>query len=222
MAALGQTGVLDNLFGETALRSNLITRIGILLLVWSAAVVFVELARAADPSFDCAKADGSIETMICADGELAALDRELAAVYAAAARKAVDEHPPVLKAEQRGWIKGRNACWKGDDPRSCVEDAYRLRIAELQARYRLVPEKGPFRYACDGNPRNGVMVTFFETDPPTLIAERGDQVSFMVLQPSASGTRYQGRNELFWEHQGGATVVWGHQAPEMRCLPKPR
>mgnify|MGYP001824327847 FL=1 len=176
---------------------------------------------AAEPAFDCTKADGTIEELICQDEKLAELDRKLAEVYTAAARKATNEHPPVLKAEQRGWIKGRNACWKSDDPRACTETDYRHRIAELQARYRLVPEKGPFWFACDGELRNEVVVTFFEPDPPTRIAERGDQVSFMIQQPSGSGTKYQGRNETFWEHQGEATIVWGYDAPEMRCVRKP-
>lgn len=170
------------------------------------------------PSFDCAKvAAGSIEATVCSDGELSALDRNLASVYAAAARKAVDEHPPVLKAEQRGWIKSRDDCWKSKDRRSCVRDEYRLRIAELQARYRLVASRGPFRFVCDGNPVNEVITTFFATDPGTLIAERGDSVSLMYQQPSASGARYQGRNETFWEHQGVATITWGYGGPEMHC-----
>ena len=79
----------------------------------------------------------------------------------------------------------------------------------MQARYRLVPGKGPVRYVCDDDPNNKVLATFFQTDPPTLIAERGDQVSLMYLQPSASGTRYQGRNESLWEHQGEARVTLG-------------
>ncbi|MEJ2515462.1 MAG: hypothetical protein P8080_09905 [Gammaproteobacteria bacterium] len=29
-----------------------------------------------------------------------------------------------------------------------------------------------------------------------------------------------GRNELFWEHQGTATVRWGFGADEMRCVPR--
>ena len=177
-------------------------------------------ALAAGPSFDCSQAAGSIEKMICKDTQLAELDRKLAAVYAAAARKAANEHPPLLKAEQRGWIKGRNDCWKSDDPRACTETEYRHRIVELQARYRLVTERGPFWFACDGDPRNEVVVTFFETEPPSLIAERGDQVSLMVLQPSGSGAKYQGGNELFWEHQDEATIVWGYGAPEMRCTRK--
>ena len=179
--------------------------------------IIVGTALAESPSFDCSKASGSIEEMVCEDAELSALDRKLAGVYAAASKIAVDERPPVLKSEQRGWIKGRNDCWKSQSPRECTASAYRLRIAELQARYRLVPPKGPFWYFCNGNPRDEVVVTFFQTDPPTLIAERGDRVSLMYLQPSGSGSKYEGRNESFWEHHGEAVVVWGYGSPEMRC-----
>ena len=96
-----------------------------------------------------------------------------------------------------------------------------VRIAEFQARYRLVPFKGPVFYMCDDQPVNEVVATFFETDPPTLIAERGDQVSLMVLQPSGSGAKYQGPNESFWEKTGEATVTWGYGSPEMHCKVKP-
>ena len=175
-------------------------------------------AAAQGPSFACDKVRaGSIEEMICKDSGLAALDRKLADVYAAAQKKAKNEHPPVLKAEQRGWIKGRDECWKSSDKRACVETEYRQRIAELQARYRLVPGTGPVTFVCDGQPANEVIVVFFPTDPPTLYAERGDSVSLLYLQPSGSGSRYQGRNEAFWEHQGEARVTWGYGAPEMRC-----
>jgi uncharacterized protein len=198
------------------------TRRGALFaLILSAWLTTRDMAMAVEPSFDCDKAEESIEEMICKDEQLAQLDRKLAEVYAAAARQATNEHPPVLKVEQRGWIKGRNDCWKSDDPRACTATEYRHRIAELQARYRLVPEKGPFYFGCGGNPGNEVVVTFFETDPPTLIAERGDQVSLMYSQPAASGTRYQGRNETFWEHQGEATIVWGYDTPEMHCVREP-
>ena len=76
---------------------------------------------------------------------------------------------------------------------------------------------GSVRYLCDGDPDNPVIITFYDTDPPTLIAERGDKVSLMYLQPSGSGARYQGGNESFWEHQGEALITWGRDAAEMRC-----
>ena len=178
-------------------------------------------AMAEGPSFDCSNASGRIEEMICDDDELSALDRKLDRIYAAALKKAINQRPPMLKAQQRGWIKGRNDCWKGKHPRGCAASSYRLRIAELQARYRLVPQNGPFWYICDGDPRNEVVVTFFKTDPPTLIAERGEQVSLMYRQASGSGSKYQGRNETFWEHQGEVTIVWGYRSPEMICSKRP-
>ncbi len=175
-------------------------------------------AQATGPSFSCTEvAAGSIEATICQDEQLSALDRRLAAVHEAARRKATNERPPLLAAEQRGWLKGRDECWKSQDPHACVVSAYVHRIAELEARYRLVPDSGPVRFVCDGNPASEVVATFFATDPPTLIAERGDSTSLMYLAPSASGTRYQGRNESFWEHHGEALITWGYGAPEMRC-----
>lgn len=175
-------------------------------------------ARARGPSLTCTNVvAGSVEAMICEDEELSALDRQLSDVYAAASEKATNEHPPVLKAEQRGWIKGRDDCWKSEDTRGCVRDEYTSRIAELQARYRLVPHSGPVSFLCEDNSANEVVVTFFQTQPPTLIGERGDSVSLMFLQPSGSGTKYQGRNETFWEHQGEALMTWGHGALAMHC-----
>ena len=172
------------------------------------------------PAFDCRKVKvGSIEEIVCKDAELSGLDRRLDGVYKAALKKAANEKPPVLKATQRGWVKGRNDCWKEADKPACVKDAYVRRTAELQAQYRLVESTGPVRFACNGDPRNELVVTYFRTEPATLIAERGDQVSLMYQQPAASGTSYVGRNESIREHQGKSVVVWGYQAPEMTCQP---
>src|SRR5262245_60095276 len=183
----------------------------------------VSAAMAQGPSFDIIKVEaGSSEWMICKYEGLAAMDRKLAEVYAAASHKAVNGHPPVLKAEQRGWIKGRNECWKDNDKRRCVENQYIQRIAALQAKYRLVPASEPVFYTCDGDPSNEVIATFFQTDLPTLIAERGDQVSLMYLQPSGSGAKYQGGNESLWEHHGEAMITWGYGSPEMQCTKQPR
>ena len=174
------------------------------------------------PSYDCAKVEpGAIEAMICKDEALSALDRKLSHVYASASIKASNEHPPRLKAEQRGWIKGRDDCWKSDDVGACLRMEYQRRIAELQARYRLVPETGPVYYECEGNPASEVAVMFFKTDPPTLIAERGDSVSLMYQQPTGSGVKYLGRNESLWEHQGETLITWGYGALESHCKRRP-
>ena len=83
------------------------------------------------PAFECTKARGSIEQMICRNAELARLDRRLNAVYAGRLTMASQSEQRLLRAEQRGWIKGRNDCWKSSDPHQCVADAYADRIAEL-------------------------------------------------------------------------------------------
>lgn len=186
------------------------------ILLFSALTV-----QSVGPSFDCSKAvTGSIEEMICKDENLSTLDVKMSAVYKEAAAGAVKEHPPVLKTEQRGWIKGRDECWKSEDKKKCVVDSYKTRIAELQTRYRLVPSTGPVYYNCD-NQAKEVVMTFFQTDPPTLIAEFGDSVSLMYLEPAGSGSKYEGQNESIWIKGNDATVGWGYEAPEMNCKVKP-
>lgn len=175
-------------------------------------------AQAASPSFDCSKVDkGSIEELVCQSPELSDLDLKLADAYKAGSQKAVSQQPNLLKAEQRGWIKGRNDCWKSEDRNACVADSYRMRTAELQARYQLIAGKGPVHYACDGNPAKEVIATFYPSDPKSVLVEFGDSRSLMFLQPSGSGSQYLGRNETLTEEQDVTTLVWGYEAPEMKC-----
>ncbi|WP_082176469.1 DUF1131 family protein [Pseudaestuariivita atlantica] len=88
-------------------------------------------ASTAGPSFDCARAEGSIETLICSDATLAGLDRALSTAYAQSLDTATMGQRKTLRAFQRGWIRARNECWKSGDPRRCVEALYQDRIAEL-------------------------------------------------------------------------------------------
>lgn len=173
-------------------------------------------APVSTPTFDCSTvAEGSIERLICQDPLLAQLDQTLAGIYKAAAAKAPARGIPTLQAEQRGWIKGRNDCWKEEDKFTCVKTGYERRIAELQASYQLVSASGPFRFNC--GTADALVVTFYRSDTPTLIAALGKATSLMYQVPAASGSKYQGRNESFWEHQGEARVVWGYGEPELVC-----
>lgn len=170
------------------------------------------------PAFDCKQVPAnSAEALICQQPQLSQLDLQLQQVFAKAAVLAANEQPPLLKAEQRGWIKGRNECWKDADEVACMQDAYQRRIAELQARYRLVSRRGPLRYQCGGAPADELVLSYFATQPATLIAERGDSVSLMFLQPN--GTDYLGRNETLWPQQDGVRLQWGYEAPVLTCLP---
>lgn len=87
--------------------------------------------RETGPAFDCSKARGSVEEMICRSAELARLDRRLTVVYAETLAAATPAEQRLLRAEQRGWIKGRNDCWKSSGPHQCVVGVYNDRIAEL-------------------------------------------------------------------------------------------
>ena len=41
----------------------------------------------------------------------------------------------TLKAEQRGWVKGRNECWKEQDKSACIARNYSERMAELHSKW---------------------------------------------------------------------------------------
>ncbi len=88
------------------------------------------------PSFDCSKVDKeSCEAIICSSDTLMDLDRELSDIYKQALIKAPKED--MLKAYQRGWIKGRNECWKVEDAKAYMIDLYHHRIQELKEKYHL-------------------------------------------------------------------------------------
>ena len=150
------------------------------------------------PSFDCARAESSAEKLVCEDAALARLDRLVADRYGAAAEAArgLDVGAGAalneLRATQRGWIKGRDECWKADDLRACVEAAYTRREAELVAGWMLEPATRTVFWACGGNPANEVVTMFFETEVPSVRFERGDSVDVGVLSPTGSGARYDG------------------------------
>jgi uncharacterized protein len=182
----------------------------------------IPAANAASPSFDCAKASHEIETLICGDDGLAALDRKLQDTFAKAVTvvEKMPGHDKTLsdmKAYQRGWIKGRDDCWKADDKRQCTADAYRNRIAELQARYVLIKGHAPVFYTCDNETADRIVATFFDTDPQSVRLERGDTTEIALQALSASGARYEGDFGLeFWIKGDEAMVTWP-QGTQFNC-----
>ncbi|MCD6211499.1 MAG: DUF1311 domain-containing protein [Sulfurovum sp.] len=86
------------------------------------------------PSFDCNKAKkGSTEEIICSSDTLMDLDRELSSVYKEAKKFA--KKSDQIKAMQRGWIKGRDECWKADDRKECIIKEYKYQIKYLEEKY---------------------------------------------------------------------------------------
>ncbi|GIU19140.1 MliC family protein [Shewanella sp. MBTL60-007] len=160
------------------------------------------------PSFDCTKAQGQVETLICHDGELAQLDRQMAQVYKAAVVNIPAVEQP--KAMQRGWIKGRNDCWKAQDVRECTLQNYKGRIIELQIQGGLLEVPPAVVFDCGVHPQISA-VFYTQLDPVTAVftfsSEKvGEQQLLATNVRSGSGAKYQGRNFEFWEHQGEASV----------------
>jgi uncharacterized protein len=177
-------------------------------------------ARAEGPTFDCAKAQGEVEKLICSDASLAALDRRLDAVYRPATAKAKGALATRLREEQRGWVKGRNDCWKArgqqnwitatwtvDTVKACVDAQYRLRSSELQAVWQLLPPK-TVSYACRDNPAHEVVANFFATDPASIRLERGDRTKTLWRVGDAGAGRYEGQNVSLVRQGSELKIGW--------------
>lgn len=180
----------------------------IVLLSFAASPAWADAGQKG-PTFDCAKASGQVETLICKDEELAALDRRMAQIYAAAMKAWPASVATEQRAVQRGWIKGRNDCWKSADVRSCVVYEYRRRIAELQIASGQLRVPTATEYACTGGENKPFTATFYQqTDPQSAVITYGDDQTIAFAAESASGARYTAENMEFWEHQGEAKVNW--------------
>lgn len=157
------------------------------------------------PAFDCGKAKTSAENLVCQDLALSSLDWRLAERFASALQVVQGLENGSVKAEkglrahQRGWIKGRDDCWKADDQRECVEFSYLQREGELVSKWLLDDPSGVAFWACGGNVGNEVTTYFFATELPSVRFERGDEVDTGFLEPTASGSRYAGSfGRLIW------------------------
>lgn len=169
-------------------------------------------AFSAQPSYDCAKAQSQAEEAVCGSETLAALDRELARLYELARKDSqlTAERSRELKATQRGWIKGRDECWKADDSlEPCVATEYVLRIHELRESYAAARPKegggisiGPLAYSCGGLDA-GLSVGFVNTAETQYSSLKWQENAIVLIQAiAASGGRYEGNlndeNVEFW------------------------
>ncbi|MFI8719482.1 MliC family protein [Stenotrophomonas sp. NPDC077464] len=157
------------------------------------------------PSFDCAKAASDAEKMVCGDTRLSALDRELAGLY-----RAAQTGPGELDvaAEQRGWIKGRDACWQAVDANRCLLESYQTRIVELRLASPSAPAAKAVQYACDDAGKPLSVVFYNQMDPQVAVIRLGRDQAIAFAAPSASGSRYTREGVEFWEHQGEATLAF--------------
>lgn len=179
--------------------------------------------QAAEPAYDCSKASHEIEELICGNERLAALDRKMDEVYRQAMKALPENEKKKQKALQRGWIKGRNDCWKADDRAACVSLDYDQRITELQiiSGQQIVPE--PVEYRCDGGKYDSLTAVFYnETQTPAVVLTRvnasGDDQDIAYLRPSGSGAKYMGNKVEFWTKGKEAMGSWSGKTFKCREL----
>jgi uncharacterized protein len=156
-----------------------------------------------EASFDCARAKGQAQELICGDNNLAAMDREAARLGAA---------DPTGQA---AWVTERDACGKADELRQCVLAGIAQRIHQLR---QASPAKlsgdgisiGPIAYSCKGI-EGPLSVTFINSDPGALAIEWGGVTRALDHVVSADGGKYEGRWEgqflTFWTKGREATLT---------------
>ena len=103
-----------------------------MLLVLGAGTAAVAQER---PSFDCAKADNTIDRAICKNPELAKADRDMAAAYTALLDRLRGAAKDELVKDQVRWIANRNRACRvdPDNIENCLKGRYAARTKNLLA-----------------------------------------------------------------------------------------
>lgn len=178
--------------------------------------------EAGPPSFDCAAAQSGAEKAVCADPDLAALDRVLATLYAGAAR--MPRAPAALAAEQGAWIRERDDCWKESDLGACVARAYVERIsalvAEVPGARGDLPVVGPIAVACAG--KDPLRAVFVNVGAGYVDLRWGETTVVLASAISASGARYTGATGEgayeFWEKGPEAIFTTPGMTGPSQCM----
>ena len=178
-------------------------------LAAAVAIGMAAVGAYAQPAFDCARAGGEVEELICGDESLQALDRELARTWALANESWSDQVATEQRAIQRGWIKGRNDCWKAEDVNDCVAFAYRSRLVELSISAGMVEAPGTYVVSCDDGSQQPFTAAFYnDLDPRAVVLTRGDDQVIALSQRAGSGARYTAPGVEFWSKGEQAMVTW--------------
>ncbi|AIL63681.1 MliC family protein [Pseudomonas alkylphenolica] len=166
------------------------------------------------PSFSCDKAEG-VALKVCQSPQLSKLDRDLAALYKRVLGQADSDSQKQLKATQRGWIKGRDECWKADDVDACVLEQYQVRMVKLQIQSGAVQVPAAVEFDCNDDSKPFTAVFYNQLEPQAAVLTYGDDQTIAIAQLSGSGSKYSAEGVEFWEHQGEAKVKW--YGTELTC-----
>lgn len=180
------------------------------------------------PTFACEGENLSqVEKLICSAPDLMARDQKMGAVFKEALSKAqaldagASQVVKTLQAYQRGWIKGRDECWKaGEEIKTCVQETYDRRTAALVGQWMLAQPYASYRYVCENAQANEFQATFYDSYPLGSVAiEYGDQREIFVATPAASGSKYSASaGKVFWGKGLQATFIWDQTKPAQACV----
>lgn len=172
-------------------------------------------AMASGPSPHCGPQQDEVGKLVCSDATLAALDQRMDDFYTKAVLQSDDR--PSLVADQRGWLQARDECAADPQPRACIADSYRTRIAELQIRNGLVMAPKAVAFSCDDKTQPFTAAFYNDIDPPAAVLTWGDDQAIALQAPAGSGIHYSTRGVDYREHQGEATVDFHGHA--LKCRP---
>lgn len=167
-------------------------------------------ALAVSPAFDCTSAEGEVEQLICSDDELASMDLLLAKTYSQAIQNIPKEERDTFRAEQRGWIKGRNDCWKANNVRRCVEFSYQSKTVELQIIGGLVeaPEYQALSCADSADSLPFTLSVYQKTKPSAAVLTRGNDQVIAIKTAGGAANRYLAPNVSLLLGEGQVEVDW--------------
>ncbi|WP_372570336.1 lysozyme inhibitor LprI family protein [Ruegeria jejuensis] len=132
------------------------------------------------PSFDCLKAETPVETAICGDPVLSALDREMSTVYSAAMidKSASDgDAGQALYDSQKTWLAQRDICAKTDAAApDCLIKSYAAQLAAIAHNSETAYlgqhiTSGPITFNC-GAENGGFWYLAIRTEPEMMYLSR--------------------------------------------------
>ncbi|UTF58588.1 lysozyme inhibitor LprI family protein [Gilvimarinus sp. DA14] len=172
------------------------------------------------PSFSCAgERLSSAEQAICETPDLARLDLALHDSFQTLLRRLDDDaFTSHLRAVQRGWIKGRDECWKSPPINECVASEYAERLDALQQTAVQIEQARHVTAVCEQVPDLALTLRFYSSQPAVATVLWRENASLMYRE-STSPPLYRGADTEL-RAQGDEFIISGVEADTpLHCWP---
>ncbi|MDR6140008.1 hypothetical protein [Pseudoxanthomonas sp. SORGH_AS_0997] len=143
----------------------------------------------------------ALQRLICAQPDLALLDRRVHEAYLATRlRSGVDRGN--LSKRQTQWQADRDTCLKAADPSACVDEALRTRLVELALQDPQTVAGTRVAFVCEGTGTPLTAAFYSRFDPPFAVLGFGKQQAVVFLRPTNAGLKYERSGANLFVHQG--------------------